>query len=61
MLVHLVHHAYILRAVIKHPMDLGTVLRKVKTQSYKSKRAFNEDLELIWDNCLIYNSDPVSA
>ena len=46
-------------AVIKKPMDLGTVLKKVKGQQYKDKRSFAEDLELIWSNCLEYNSAPV--
>lgn len=45
-----------LRLVIKHPMDLSTVLRNVKAQKYKSKHAFGKDLDLIWENCLIYNA-----
>ncbi|EST09420.1 Bromodomain transcription factor [Kalmanozyma brasiliensis GHG001] len=44
--------------VIKHPMDLGTMQKKVKAGQYKTKRQFGHDLNLIWDNCLIYNSDP---
>ncbi|KAN0062669.1 Transcriptional activator spt7 [Thecaphora frezii] len=44
--------------VIKHPMDLGTMQKKVKTGQYKSKKQFAHDLDLIWDNCLKYNSDP---
>ena len=50
----------ILYAVIKKPMDLGTVLKKVKTQQYKDKKSFADDLNLIWDNCLEYNTWPVS-
>lgn len=46
--------------VIKHPMDLGTILKKVKAQQYKDKKAFKADLDLIWDNCLLYNTLPVS-
>lgn len=42
--------------VIKKPMDLGTILKKVKTQQYKTKKAFGDDMTLIWDNCLEYNS-----
>ena len=42
--------------VVKHPMDLGTVLKKVKAQQYKDKKAFKADLDLIWDNCLLYNT-----
>ncbi|GAA6051283.1 hypothetical protein JCM3770_006794 [Rhodotorula araucariae] len=44
--------------VIKRPMDLGTLLKKVKQQSYRTKKAFAEDLDLIWSNCLLYNSHP---
>jgi hypothetical protein len=40
-------------------MDLGTVLKKVKAQQYKDKKAFKADLELIWDNCFLYNTLPV--
>lgn len=46
--------------VIKTPMDLGTMLRNVKNGRYKSKAQFTRDLDLIWDNCLTYNSEPVS-
>ncbi|MBW0470903.1 hypothetical protein O181_010618 [Austropuccinia psidii MF-1] len=42
--------------IIKKPMDLGTVLKKVKSGVYKTKASFNDDLELIWTNCFTYNS-----
>lgn len=48
-----------LSAVIKKPMDLATLLKKVRQQSYRTKKAFSEDLDLIWSNCLLYNSHPV--
>nr|POE64843.1 transcriptional activator spt7 [Quercus suber] len=44
--------------VIKQPMDIGTMIRKLKQFSYKSKKEFVEDLNLIWGNCLKYNSTP---
>ncbi|EPQ26711.1 uncharacterized protein PFL1_05690 [Pseudozyma flocculosa PF-1] len=44
--------------VIKQPMDLGTMQKKVKAGQYKSKKQFAHDLGLIWDNCLKYNTDP---
>lgn len=47
--------------VIKRPMDLGTVLKKVKGQQYKDKKSFAADLELIWTNCMEYNTLPVRA
>lgn len=40
-------------------MDLGTMSRKVKNHVYKTQREFVDDLNLIWDNCLTYNSDLV--
>ena len=42
--------------IIKHPMDLGTMTKKLKNFSYKSKKDFAEDLFLIWSNCLKYNA-----
>jgi len=46
--------------IIHRPMDLGTMHRNLKTGTYfKSKAHFLEELNLIWDNCLTYNTDPV--
>jgi transcriptional activator SPT7 len=42
---------------IKHPMDLGSMTKKLKGLQYKSKADFVTDLNLIWDNCLKYNQD----
>lgn len=44
--------------VIKHPMDLGTMTKKLKALQYKSKQEFVDDLNLIWSNCLKYNVNP---
>lgn len=35
------------------------MLRKVKNKAYKSKREFQDDLDLIWSNCFHYNSTEV--
>lgn len=43
--------------LIKHPMDLGSMTKKLKQLQYKSKADFVVDLNLIWDNCLRYNQD----
>ncbi|KAJ9148641.1 Bromodomain-containing protein [Pleurostoma richardsiae] len=43
--------------IIKQPMDLGTMTKKLKGLQYKSKAEFVTDLNLIWDNCLRYNQD----
>ncbi|KAF7541964.1 hypothetical protein G7Z17_g11856 [Cylindrodendrum hubeiense] len=42
---------------IKNPMDLGSMTKKLKSLTYKSKTDFVVDLNLIWDNCLKYNQD----
>lgn len=44
--------------VIKYPMDIGTMLKKLKSFAYKSKKDFVDDLNFIWSNCLKYNQDP---
>lgn len=44
--------------VIKKPMDLNTVMKKLKSLSYHSKQQFVDDLMLIWSNCLTFNADP---
>ncbi|KAM0720042.1 hypothetical protein Q7P37_004177 [Cladosporium fusiforme] len=41
--------------VIKHPMDLGTVEAKLKTDKYSSVQAFADDLQLIVDNAEKFN------
>ncbi|KAI8364636.1 uncharacterized protein BYT42DRAFT_589889 [Radiomyces spectabilis] len=46
--------------VIKRPMDLGTVTKKLKSNQYKSKKEFADDLYLIYQNCLTYNTNPAS-
>lgn len=46
--------------VIKKPMDLGTVTKKMKNLSYRSKKEFADDLYLIYDNCLAYNTNSAS-
>lgn len=44
--------------IIKKPMDLNMVMKKLKSLSYNSKQEFVDDLNLIWSNCLTYNADP---
>lgn len=33
--------------------------RKVRNKQYRTKSEFVADLNLIWDNCLNYNANPV--
>ncbi|KII95476.1 hypothetical protein PLICRDRAFT_150218 [Plicaturopsis crispa FD-325 SS-3] len=43
-------------SVVSNPMDLQTMLKKVKSKQYKSKKEFKDDLDLIWHNCYAYNA-----
>ncbi|KAK6089256.1 hypothetical protein P3W45_001775 [Vairimorpha bombi] len=42
--------------IIKNPMDIGTIQKKIG--KYESYEEFKKDLDLIWDNCLRYNAGP---
>ncbi|EXJ79252.1 hypothetical protein A1O3_08753 [Capronia epimyces CBS 606.96] len=44
--------------IIKYPMDLGTMTKKLKQFAYRSKKEFVDDLNQIWKNCLKFNSNP---
>lgn len=44
--------------IIKTPMDLGSMTKKLKNLQYKSKKDFVDDLYQIWKNCLRFNSSP---
>lgn len=41
--------------IIKKPMDLGTVRKKMKNRSYKTAKEFADDVRLIFSNCYKYN------
>ena len=42
--------------VIKKPMDLGTVKRKLEAREYSNGTEFAEEVRLIFTNCYRYNS-----
>nr|XP_027198003.1 homeotic protein female sterile-like [Dermatophagoides pteronyssinus] len=42
--------------VIKHPMDLNTVKRKLESREYNKPDEFAADIRLIFTNCYKYNS-----
>jgi len=44
--------------IIKAPMDLGTMTKKLEQLAYISEQDFVDDLYLIWRNALKYNSAP---
>ena len=41
--------------VIKTPMDLGTIMRKLDESVYSNVAGIKCDLELVWDNCITFN------
>ncbi|KAJ5887939.1 hypothetical protein N7495_007980 [Penicillium taxi] len=43
--------------IIRQPMDLGSMTKKLKGLQYRSKQDFVDDLNLIWANCLRYNTN----
>jgi len=46
--------------IIKIPMDLSTVKKKVKAAKYQETKEALADIQMIWDNCRTYNmSDSV--
>lgn len=47
--------------IIKHPMDLETMMTKVDLHQYECAKDFLEDIELICHNALEYNPDRTSA
>jgi hypothetical protein len=42
--------------IVKNPMDLGTVRKKLLNGKYKLAEEILDDLQLIWDNCKLYNA-----
>ena len=49
--------------IVKRPMDLGTVKKKLNNNFYSSTDKFLSDIELVFSNCKLYNppeSDVVS-
>ncbi|KAI8996016.1 hypothetical protein BC832DRAFT_309143 [Gaertneriomyces semiglobifer] len=43
------------RDYVSHPMDFATMQHKFENYEYRSMEAFAHDLDLIWQNCMIYN------
>jgi hypothetical protein len=41
--------------IIRHPMDLGTVRKKLQSGQYQSIRQWKEDVDLIWNNSYQFN------
>ncbi|KAM3955970.1 LOW QUALITY PROTEIN: uncharacterized protein ACR2FA_010081 [Aphomia sociella] len=45
------------KKVIKCPMDLSTIKRKLQDSNYKSKEDFATDVRLVFSNCEVFNDD----
>lgn len=43
--------------IVDRPMDLGTVKRKLESNSYDTAYDCAEDIRLVWDNCMLYNQE----
>jgi len=41
--------------VIKHPMDLSTIMKKIKGNKYSDINDYISDVELMFNNCFTYN------
>ena len=43
--------------IIKRPMDLGTVMRRLESNEYDSVANLSEEINLVWNNAMTYNMD----
>lgn len=43
--------------IILHPMDLGTIKKKIENNDYKDVADVASDVRLVWSNCMLYNRD----
>lgn len=41
--------------IIKHPMDLSTIEKKLNDGEYVEPKDFEEDIKLMFNNCYLYN------
>lgn len=41
--------------IIKNPMDIGTIKKRLKAHHYTNIHDFISDIQLVWDNCKKYN------
>lgn len=43
--------------IIKRPMDLGTIKKRLDKNKYNDASEVAEDVRLVWKNCMTYNAD----
>ena len=44
--------------IVKKPMDLGTVKKKLENGNYQNVSEFTDDVRLVFDNAMLYNGRP---
>ena len=43
--------------IVKHPMDLSTIKKKLQKKEYFSAKECIADIALVWRNCQTFNRD----
>jgi len=43
--------------IVKKPMDLGQIKRKIEKEEYATLHDAAQDVRLVWENCKTYNAD----
>jgi len=43
--------------IIKKPMDFGTIKENLKRHFYMNMQQFLKDIELVFENCILYNGE----
>jgi hypothetical protein len=43
--------------VVKKPMDLGTIKKRLEENYYTKVEDVAADIRLVWSNCMLYNRD----
>lgn len=43
--------------IVKNPMDLGTIRRNLRNNKYTSVAEWKRDMELVWSNSILYNTE----
>ncbi|GAB5362502.1 hypothetical protein AAMO2058_000802500 [Amorphochlora amoebiformis] len=41
--------------IVKEPMDLGTILKRLEERTYAEPKQVKADVELVWRNCRLFN------
>ena len=42
--------------VVKNPIDMETINKRIKSKVYKTLEEFSADVNLMFDNCKLYNN-----